>query len=330
MMWRPELTGTGYEEPATGGVDLASNTNLFGSNPAARVPVPDAERYPEANSPALRAAAAEHYGVPASHIVAASGTDQVLDLLLRALLRPGQTVAFAEPTFSMVPIHTLQNHGRPMPVPLDAQRLAAGDVSYLARPNNPDGAVADRAFVRDLVERARFTVLDEAYIEYLGDSFTAWVLERPNLAVLRTLSKAHGLAGLRVGFGLMEPGLAAVVNAMGGPYKLSHHSETVAAAALRDDRFMQASVAATLLERPRWADALAKRGFTVAPSGANFLFARSPVAVPPLEAALRRRGYRIRTFQAPWSEHLRITVGPAAVRERFLVALDGSLAEAKP
>ncbi|MEK6985854.1 MAG: histidinol-phosphate transaminase [Candidatus Thermoplasmatota archaeon] len=329
MIWRPELSGVSYEEAAMAGVDLASNTNLFGVNPAAARPVPDAERYPEANSPLLRAAAAAHYGVPASHVAAASGTDQVLDLLFRALLRPGQTVAFAEPTFSMVPIHTIQNHGKPMPVPLDARRLAEGDVSYLARPNNPDGAVVDRAFVRDLVERARFTILDEAYIEYLGDSFSSWVLERPNLAVLRTLSKAHGLAGLRVGFGLMEPGLAAVCNAMGGPYKLSRHSETVAAQALQDTRFMQSSVAATKRELPIWAAALAKRGFTVAPSGANFLFARSPVQVPALEAALRSRGYRIRTFKGPLSNHVRITVGPADVREAFLDALDVALGAAK-
>ncbi|MHB8634022.1 MAG: pyridoxal phosphate-dependent aminotransferase [Thermoplasmatota archaeon] len=328
---RPDWEGYELQRPGTG-YDLASNTNLFGANPAGSGPPPSLGGYPDEGD--LGVVAARHYGVKAEEVVIAAGSDQILDMVFRAALRPGGRVAFLDPTFSMVPILAAQNHGVATAVPEEApdslSRLAGADVMYLCRPNNPTGHKAAASWVRKLVADAQgLVVLDEAYVEYSGDSLTALAGQAENLVVLRTLSKAHGLAGARVGFGLMPAALAARVRLMGGPYKLPSHSIHVARRALEDDAFWRATVAATLKERPLWVSGLEALHCAVRSGETNFVLFQPPAPAHRVAALLAKRGYLVRSFEGTLSPWLRATIGPAALRAAFLAELGASLEEAR-
>lgn len=330
-----------YEEEATSGLDLSSNTSLFGPNPALeRVLVktrPDRfHDYPSLSSATLRQAVAAKHHVDPAMVVTGNGSNDLIDVLCRTFLLPGERVAYHPPTFVMIPAFAKMNHAHLVAVPLgpdwsmdpDAILAAEAKVTFLVRPNNPTGNAFPRRDVERVVEESRgIVVVDEAYVDFLGgETFVKEVREGAGrLVVLRTLSKAHGLAGLRVGYAIAAPDVAEEMAKVRGPFRLDTLAEAAAAHALADERYVDEVVAGVRAERPNLKRLLEDRGFTVGRSDANFLLVRPPVEARALAAALAERNVHVRWFAGDLSPYLRITVGPPAVTARLRVALDDAL-----
>jgi histidinol-phosphate aminotransferase len=270
-------------------------------------------------------------------IVTGCGSDDVLDCALRAFAREGERMAYLAPTFVMAPHFARANGLVPVAVAprpglepdLDALIGARARVVYLCSPNNPTGAMLAPGAVDRVLDAAEgLVILDEAYAEYPGVSRAAEAPARGNLLVTRTLSKAFGLAGLRVGWGVGSARVIEALEKARGPYKVSAPAERAAVQALtRDLAWVRATVAEAVEARERFAAALAERGFAPLPSAANF------VLVPVRDAraadrALRARGIAARAFAAlpGVGDALRITVAPWPTMEAVLAAL-GEAAE---
>jgi histidinol dehydrogenase len=324
-------------------VDLSANTNLWGTCPAALSALEDAGdpvSYPAVYADGLKAAIAEAWSLEPDQVTTGCGSDDLIDSTLRAFCEPGAVVGFPAPTFPMTEVFARMNDARPLPVPmgpdggLDDDAVATlldTDAVYLCRPNNPTGAMIPEPRVREILERARgLVLLDEAYGEYAGASLLEPAMESGRAVVFRTFSKAYGLAGLRTGYVLGPAPLIRAVELSRGPYKVNALAERAASAAIRDGRaWVEGIVAETVANRGRLADELRRRGFRVYGSAANFLLVGAPEGdAARLKAELGRRGIGVRAFDAldGVGDAIRVTVGPWAIMERFLAALDAALA----
>lgn len=326
-----------YRGAATpGALDLSDNTNRFGMPPAAAAALrafdPTASmRYPSAANDALREAIALRVGVSPEEIITGCGSDDVLDSALRAFGTTGARVAFPAPTFVMT-AHFASGHALvPVPVPprpdgtpdLDALLEARADLVYLCSPNNPTGATLPEGTLERVLAGTRgLVILDEAYAEFAGTSRAADAPALGRVLVSRTFSKAHGLAGLRVGYGVAARPVIEAIEKARGPYKVGTHAEAAALAALTDDAWMRATVAEAVACRDRFAGALREAGFAPLPSAANFVLVPVADAVAA-DGALRARGIVVRAFTALHGvgDALRITVAPWPVLEPVLAAL---------
>src|SRR5688572_28582283 len=231
-------------------VDLSDNTNLWGPHPDALARIraataDDVRCYPEVYADTLRTAVAERFDVSPECVTTGAGSDDILDSAFRAAAGPGATVSFPAPTFVMAAELARVNGMQPKAVPwADAMRaprllLDQGTaLIYVCRPNNPTGALAPRDWMErllDLVgECGPLVVLDEAYADFAGETLIDWAVGRPRLLVVRTCSKASGLAGLRCGFAVARPHVALEVEKSRGPYKVSRLTTETDAAAVRD------------------------------------------------------------------------------------------------
>lgn len=323
-------------------VDLSDNTNRWGTHPDALAVVRSSDestltRYPDAYARDLCAAIQRRFGVPADTITTGCGSDDVLDSAFRAAGPAGGAVRFAGPTFSMVEVLARMNGRSAVEVPWSRALTDPGkllendpDVVYVCRPNNPTGLQAPRAWLDALLGAAGSTgpliVLDEAYADFAGESLVRQAPAHPRLLVVRTLSKAYGLAGCRVGFAVGSPDVVREVDKSRGPYKVSQIAARAAVAALDDtDGWVPRTTAECVTNRGRLLQALQKRGLTALPSCANFLFL--PVAKGSAQAwnlALRDRGVAVRPFSdlCEAGDGLRISVAPWPLLECFLSALD--------
>jgi histidinol-phosphate aminotransferase len=322
-------------------IDLRDNTNLWGVPPAAARAIaasaPSVSRYPRIYAAELRQALADYAGVDPMMVVTGCGSDDVLDAALRALADPGDRVALLAPTFVTATIFARVNALVPIAVPLsndwDANIVALlateARIIYLCSPNNPTGGVVPRSALEHLLKKATgIVIVDEAYSEFAGVSSHDLVGQSPRLLTVRTMSKAFGLAGLRVGFGIGDPRLITEVEKARGPYKVNAVAERAALAALREDRaWVQEHVREAVANRERLARALRRIGLTPLPSGANFLLVPTPDAVA-LSTRLVALGVGVRLFKglATFGDAIRITVGPWPVMERFLECLERAVA----
>lgn len=325
-------------------LDLTDNTNLWGMPPAAEralreMPVAAVTRYPSLYAAELKGALAEYVGVSPDMIVTGCGSDDILDSAFRAFGNPGDLVASPDPSFAMIPIFAQMNTlrwqgitelpGAPMPQPdIDALLATRARITYLCSPNNPTGALVTRDRIERVVrEAAGIVIIDEAYVEFAGVSSVDLVAQSDNVLVIRTLSKAFGLAGLRVGYAVGQPAVVMEVEKSRGPYKVNAIAERVALTALQHDRaWIDGHVQLAIELRERLAEALRAMGLSPMPSAANFVCVpvRGAVAVGQ---ALRARGVAVRPF--PGLPHvgdaLRISVGPWPMLERLLEALGPAL-----
>lgn len=318
-------------------LDLSDNTGLYGVPPAAwralREASPeDATRYPTPFADELRAALARYARVRPEQITTGCGSDDVLDGAIRTCAEPGARIAFPDPTFSMLPLFARRSRLAAVPVPLtpaldlDADRMLAegAQVTYLCSPNNPTGTPASRAAIERVLALARgLVILDEAYAEFADETWLDEATRRPNLLVVRTLSKAFGLAGLRVGFGVGDPALVARLEEARGPYRVGTLAERAAVAALSEDlAWMRERAADVRRDRERLTRALEALGFTPVPSAANFVLVPVPDAAA-VAARMLAAGVRVRPFPglARVGDAVRITVGPWAAMERAVAAL---------
>ncbi|HEY8469703.1 MAG TPA: histidinol dehydrogenase [Longimicrobiales bacterium] len=330
-------------------VDLSDNTNLFGTPPAAarslaELPAERITRYPPVFADELKAVLAAKHGVTPENITTGCGSDDVIDSALRAFCDPGDAVAYADPTFSVVSLMARMNAARPVAVPLapdfsldaDALIAARARVTYICRPNNPTGTVPDAAAVLRVAEAGRgIVLLDEAYADFMDEPAPDWLAASDRIVVVRTLSKAYGLAGLRVGYAIGPARLIREIEKSRGPYKVTATANAAALAALTEDEPWVRNVARQVQEnRERLAAELRVLGLRVWPSQANFVLVQAPVAeggaasgeqnaARRLGAALRERGVAVRVFPAlPHAgDCVRVSVGPWPLMQRFLDAL---------
>jgi histidinol-phosphate aminotransferase len=322
-------------------IDLSDNTNLFGVPPAAErvlrdVVAASVSRYPQLYSPDLRKAIATYAGVAPEQVATGCGSDDVIDSALRAFMDPGERLAYQDPTFVMVPLYAKVNALQGMSVPLKANHdidadglLATGaKVIYICSPNNPTGTVASRAAVERLVDKAPgIVIIDEAYAEFAREHFLDLARTRPNVLVMRTMSKAFGLAGIRVGYAVGSAALVAEVEKARGPYKVTSLAERMASAALAEDvPWMQARVAEALAIRDRLRTELLGLGLQALPSEANFLLVPLPGA-KQVAARMKERDVSVRAFEGLTGigDALRIGVGPWDLMEAALAALREAL-----
>jgi len=320
-------------------IDLGDNTSRFGAPPAAlRVladrRADDANAYPSPEADALREAIADLAGVAPEAIVTGCGSDDVIDCAIRAFGAEGGRIVYPAPTFSMLPSFAANGHMRAVPVPFrpdggfDAAALlsAAPRIIYLCAPNNPTGHVPGGDFQRLLDGPAELVILDEAYAEFAGAPGLASAPRHPRLLVTRTLSKAWGLAGLRIGYGVGAAALIERIARVRGPYRIGRLAERAAVAALREDHdWMRAHVAGAVASRTALARTLEALSFRPLPSEANFVLVPLPGAVG-IAQRMHAAGVRVRAFPAlpGIGDALRITVGPPDEMDAAVQALVGA------
>ena len=319
--------------------DLSDNTSLFGPAPSVRGVIagaPDSviTRYPSVYASELKQALARLHGVDADCVVTGCGSDDIIDSAIRAFCEPGDTVAYPQPTFGMVPAFAHMNAAGAAPVPLgpdfaldaDALLRRRARITYLCRPNNPTGTDFDRtAMERVGRDAAGIVLVDEAYAEFAYDDMVEFAVTSDRTVVMRTMSKAFGLAGLRVGYALGPAALMAEIEKSRGPYKVNGLAEAAALAVLQHDLdWVRARVQDVRQNRDRLAEALVGRGVRTWPSAANFLLAAVTGEAADWNRELRARGVAVRPFPglAGAGDCIRVSVGPWPMMQAFLSAFD--------
>lgn len=338
-------------EPGHYPVDLSDNTNLWGAPPAALRALRelDAEslaRYPAIYSEPLQASLLDYAGLGAESgigVVTGCGSDDILDSTMRAFGGAGDAIAYSSPTFSMIPVLARLNGLVPHAIPftnemdIDAERLVdtRAAITYVCTPNNPTGTAASRAAVEYVAAHAvGLVLLDEAYVEFAPETFVDLAAKHERVLIARTFSKAFGLAGLRVGYGVGSREATTLVTRARGPYKVNAVAERVVLATLRDEEhgvgWVRRHASLAIENRNRLITELRIRGLVVMPSDANFIMIASPRA-RVFSGALGARGILVRLITGlPESPStlahaggcaLRIGVGPWLVMEALLGAL---------
>jgi histidinol-phosphate aminotransferase len=323
-------------------VKLDANENPYGPSPRVREALGGMAYphvYPDPESRHLRRALADYAGLPMEYLLAGAGADELIDLLMRLFLEPGDAVLNCPPTFGMYPFDAGVNAARVLNVPrrpdfsLDLagiEAAAAGEprakLLFLASPNNPDGSLLAAGDLRRLLELPLVVVLDEAYVEFAGleHSRIGWVRERRNLVVLRTFSKWAGLAGLRLGYGAFPPAIIQHLWKIKQPYNVSVAAQVAGLASLADVDYLQANAARIILERERLSEALSGIPYLRPyPSRANFILCRvTGRDARELREALAARGILIRYYASPGlSDHVRFSVGTPEQTERLAAEL---------
>jgi histidinol-phosphate aminotransferase len=314
-------------------LDLTDNTNLFGVPPSvqqllASPPPAAVTRYPAPYADALRGALASFTGVALENLVTGCGSDDVLDATFRAFGEPGDVMAFCPPTFSIVSSFARANALVPTAVSLDVEALARSGarVIYLCSPNNPTGAMLPEGFVETLLTKTNaVVVLDEAYVEYASrESMVKRAPSLERLVVVRTLSKAFGLAGLRLGYAVGSAALIAQIEKTRGPYKVGGLSEAAGVAVLtKDGEWVQRGIDVVKSSRAAFIEALAAKGFRTLPTEANFVLVPLEPSATEVATRMRERGVSVRAFAAlkGIGEAVRISIGTDAMMKTCLDAL---------
>jgi histidinol-phosphate aminotransferase len=329
-------------------IKLDANENPYGISPRVRHALAEMEFphiYPDPESRALRAALAEFTGAPAENLLAGSGADELLDLITRLLLEPGDRVLNCPPTFGMYPFDTQLNTGIILDVPrradfsLDMDGIRAAveahhpKLMFLTSPNNPDGSLVPPGELEQILALPLLVVLDEAYIEFADEQNTLGrslsnitrVPALENLIVLRTFSKWAGLAGLRVGYGAFPGWLMPTLWKAKQPYNLNVAASEAGIASLADAEYLAQIVARLRQERGRLMDGLKRIAYlSPYPTHANFILCRvNGRDAAQLKADLAEKyGIFIRYFNKPGVEDcIRISVGKPAQTDALLKAL---------
>lgn len=327
-------------------VKLASNENPLGMSARAREAaigsLADIERYPDGNGFELKAALGRKFGVGHDRIVLGNGSNDVLELAARAFLAPGRSAVFAQHAFAVYPLATNAVGARCIEVPardfghdLDAMAKAITPdtkIVFIANPNNPTGTFVPGDKIRRFLESVPaevLVVLDEAYTEYLlpeqsYDSI-AWLDRFPNLLISRTFSKAYGLAGLRVGYGIGHSDVIDLMNRVRQPFNVSSVALAAATAALDDAEFLARSAEVNRRGMEQITAALAALGLEWIPSAGNFVTFKVAKAAE-VNLALLRQGVIVRPIAGyGMPDWLRVSIGLPEENERFIAALEGAL-----
>jgi len=330
-------------------IKLASNENPLGPGRAALAAIGDGltelGRYPDGNGFALKQKLAKKHNVDAGQITLGNGSNDVLEFVTRAFVSPEHEVLFSQHSFAVYPLVTQAAGAKAVVTPaknwgydLDAMANAVTDktrVIFIANPNNPTGtwlaATGLKTFVASLPDHI-VCVIDEAYAEYVEyDDYpdaTSWIAEFDNLLVTRTFSKIHGLAGVRIGYGVSSADIADMLNRVRQPFNVNSLAMVAAAAALDDDNHIIESKQLNKSGMSQLQKAFDKMGLAYIPSAGNFIAVDVGRQGTDVYEQLLRLGVIVRpvaNYEMP--NHLRVTIGTRSENERFIAALDEALAD---
>ena len=326
------------EQPPDG-VYIKLNTNENPYPPAdavvdalARCDARKLRLYPDPVSRDLCAAAATAFGVREDQLLAGNGSDEILSMIMRAFVDPGQAVAYPFPTYVLYRTLAQIAGARVLEVPWEdafkfPSQLIGCDakILLLCNPNSPSGSPVPTADVREIAKS--FTglfVVDEAYVDFACENALSLVNEFENVMVLRTVSKSFSLAGLRLGFAIANPDLLSGLRRVKDSYNLSRLDQALGLAALSNVASMRANVKKIIATRGRLITRLRDLGFDVTPSESNFVWAKPPrLPARAVYDDLRARKILVRVFNDPgMTEHVRITVGTDDEIDQLLAALN--------
>jgi histidinol-phosphate aminotransferase len=324
-------------------VKLASNENPLGMSPKAQMAVEEAiyeiARYPDGNSFALRQAVSDKFNVAPAQIVFGNGSNDILELAARAFLQAGDEVIYSQHAFAVYALVTQAVGATGVVVPA---KNYAHDISgflkaitpktrlmFIANPNNPTGTLIAKDDLYAMLEQVPATVLvvlDEAYDEYLSEQDKSvainWLSEFDNLIISRTFSKAYGLAGLRVGFGLMHADVADILNRVRQPFNVNSIAQAAAIASLADDDFVARSYAVNQAGMAQITQGLTASGISFIQSKGNFVTFKVPNA-SLVNQQLLKNGVIVRpvaNYEMP--DYLRVSIGLFSENARFLEVLE--------
>jgi histidinol-phosphate aminotransferase len=319
---------------------LSSNESPYGPLPSVREVIADAgglvNRYPDNGCTALIGAIAARHDVPESHVAVGCGSVGVTQMLLESVGEPGVEVVYAWRSFEAYPTLADLAGVTSVRVPLTDEThdlRAMGDaitdrtrLIFVCNPNNPTGTVVRRRELEEFFDRVPedcLIVLDEAYHEYVRDPEVPDGLDlypdRPNLAILRTFSKAYGLAGLRIGFMVAQEPIAGQVRKTYLPFTVNSVAQAAAIASLEAEGELLDRVASTVKERERVYDALVAQGWRVAPTEANFVWLRLDEDTMAFSAACDAAGVSVRPFAG---EGARVSIGSPEENDAFLAVAE--------
>jgi histidinol-phosphate aminotransferase len=328
-------------------IKLASNENPLGPGEKALAAIQSAltelALYPDGSGFNLKQALARKYALNVSQITLGNGSNDILELVGRAFLTPGLEAVFSQHAFAVYPIVTQAAGARAVVVPalnyghdLDAMLHSVTEKTrlvFIANPNNPTGTLLSQASLDSFIDALPAScvcVLDEAYFEFVSGAGVInsidWLKKYPNLLITRTFSKAYGLAGLRVGYGLSSPQIADILNRVRQPFNNNALALAAAEAALLDDEHLQQTLAMNALGMQQLIEGFKNLGLEWVPSAGNFVLVHLKQPGQPVYEALLSKGVIVRpvgNYELP--NHLRISIGTQAENQLFLQALTAVL-----
>ena len=332
-------------------VKLASNENLLPIPENVRMAIADelsqVHYYPDSDNFYLRRRIAEYNGVQMENVIVGAGSVEIIHMLIRTFLKPGEKVLTSEKTFSLYQITTTEIAGKAafVEAPMDRELCfdleaiagmidARTKIIFITNPNNPTGTFVHAEAVRAFINRVpedRIVVLDNAYQEYVDDpkdyvSGLDEIGRKKNVIVLRTFSKVYGLAGLRIGYAMAKPEIIAILNRVKPPFNVTRVGQRAALASLENDSYKERSVRLNRTNKAKLSARLQELGLRVLPSQANFLLFFPEADIAELNLRLLKQGVIIRPtggFGIP--EAMRVTVGQEEENDFFVAALRRSL-----
>jgi len=323
----------------TGAVKLASNENPLGPSRLAMAAITAAAcgiaRYPDSNAFLLKEALAMKWNLKSTHIIVGNGSDEIIALITRALLMPGDEAIMADPSFVIYRLNTLSCHANPIVVPLkngrhDLPSMASAvskktKIIFICNPNNPTGTIVRRLEVTKFLARLPkhiLVVFDEAYAEYATDPefprSDLLLKKNASIVFLRTFSKLYGLAGLRVGYGIGPEDLIDLLNRVRQPFNVNALAQQAALFALSDDDHLKESLALNEKAKRYIYRKFDIMGISYLPTSANFIYFELPAA-KSVYTALLKKGVIIRHLEG---SSLRVSTGTIAETSRFIRALE--------
>ncbi|MFC1930720.1 histidinol-phosphate transaminase [Chloroflexota bacterium] len=322
----PETLAGKVEVPVEKIIKLDANENPYGCSPRvnkALAAYPDINIYPDAGQTELRKLLQGYTGVGYEHIVASAGSDQLIDLILRLFIEPGDEVINCIPTFAMFQFFIGLCGGTPVIVPRDENFAVRVDavkeaitkktkLMLLATPNNPTGTIMPRRDILEVLDTGVPVVVDEAYYEFSGETVAPLINQYPNLMVLRTFSKWAGLAGLRIGYGMFPTKIADYLLRIKEPYCANVAAIVAVRESLQDKDYLMNLVKKVITERERLFEELKKLEWIKPfPSQANFIYCSVLKGkASDLQQKLQNKGILVRYFDLPLLQNsLRIGVG---------------------
>ena len=318
-------------------IKLNTNENPYPPSPAVAealrmLEVSQLRLYPDPVSRALRQRLAEIHRVTPEQVFIGNGSDEVLALCVRAFVdRPGRTVSFFDPSYSLYPVIAEAEEVPVEPIALGPEfewrrpDCSRADLFFMTHPNAPTGLVYPEAEIAAFCDAfPGVVVVDEAYVDFARSDLMPLARSRPNVIVARTLSKSFSLAGLRVGYAVGPEPLISAMFTLKDSYNIDRVAQQLALAAVNDLDYMRATAARIVATRRRVGEALAQRGCRVTPSDTNFIWFRPLEGQTAQEtvAALRAQRILVRHFPGPRTgEYIRVTIGTDSEMDAFLAAL---------
>jgi histidinol-phosphate aminotransferase len=330
-------------------VKLASNENPLGFSPkvteAVQESLPRMNRYPEPVAHDLCLQLARHYGVSPENMVLGNGSDDLIALLAHAFLNPGDQALMPLPSFLMYEISVKTAKGVPVMVPLDGfdtslsaivdQVSSDTKMVFVTNPFNPTGSVISKkafAVFADQIPSDVLIVVDEAYMEFVRDkevfNSLAHPLQDPRIVTLRTFSKAYGLAGFRIGYGIMDKEVAQILNRIRQPFNVNGLAQAAAEAALADQNFLHRSIDTVHRGIDFLTAELSAMGFDPLPTQANFLMVDVKTDATQLFTRLLSHGVIVRSMKSyGFDTFLRVNAGTPEENQIFITALKAVISQ---